>query len=35
MINATGRLEPKPDLAALLAQDRRAERARRHRAHAA
>jgi predicted N-acetyltransferase YhbS len=35
MINATGRLEPKPDLAALLAQDRRAERARRQRAHAA
>ncbi|HEY2757215.1 MAG TPA: N-acetyltransferase [Pseudolabrys sp.] len=35
MINATGRLEPKPDLAALLAQDRRAERARRHRPRAA
>jgi predicted N-acetyltransferase YhbS len=35
MISATGRLEPKPDLATLLAQDRRAERARRQRAHAA
>ena len=29
LINATGRLEPKPDLAALVAQDRRAGRARR------
>jgi len=29
LINATGRLEPKPDLAALVAQDRRASRTRR------
>jgi len=35
MISATGRREPKPDLAALLAQDRRAERARRQHADAA
>jgi predicted N-acetyltransferase YhbS len=32
LINATGRLAPKPDLAALVAQDRRAARSRRHRA---
>lgn len=35
MINATGRLEPKPDLAVLVARDRRAERGRSHRPHAA
>jgi predicted N-acetyltransferase YhbS len=35
MINAAGRLEPKPELAALVAQDRRAERARRHGSRAA
>jgi predicted N-acetyltransferase YhbS len=35
LIGATGRLEPKPDLAALVAQDRRAERGRRDRLHAA
>ena len=32
MISPTGRPEPKPDLAALVAQDRRTVRARRHRA---
>ena len=32
MINATGRVAEKPDLAALVAQDRRSHRARRHRA---
>jgi len=35
LINATGRLAPKPDLAALVAQDRRHARARRHGRHAA
>lgn len=35
LINATGLLAPKPDLAALLAQDRRLSRGRRHRPHAA
>lgn len=35
MIAATGRAEPKPDLAALVAQDRRAMRPRRHGARAA
>lgn len=35
LINATGRLEPKPDLAALVAQDRRSGRARGRRPHAA
>jgi predicted N-acetyltransferase YhbS len=35
LINATGRLEPKPELAALVAQDRRATRVRRHRPQAA
>jgi predicted N-acetyltransferase YhbS len=35
MINATGRPEPKPELAALVAQDRRTERARRHASRAA
>ena len=35
LINAAGRLAPKPDLAALVAQDRRLTRARRHRRHAA
>lgn len=35
MINATGRLEPKPELATLVAQDRRSERARGRRPRAA
>jgi predicted N-acetyltransferase YhbS len=35
MIAATGRPEPQPDLATLIAQDRRATRARRHHAKAA
>ena len=35
LINATGRLEPKPDLAALVARDRRTLRARRQPRHAA
>jgi len=35
LINATGRLTPKPDLAALVAQDRRHTRTRRHGRHAA
>jgi predicted N-acetyltransferase YhbS len=35
LINATGRLEPKPDLAALVARDRRSSRARRQPRHAA
>jgi predicted N-acetyltransferase YhbS len=35
LINATGRLAPKPDLATLVAQDRRASRARRHHTKAA
>jgi predicted N-acetyltransferase YhbS len=35
LIGTTGALAPKPDLAALVAQERRAKRARRHRAHAA
>jgi len=34
-IGATGAFEPKHDLAMLVAQERRAERARRHRPHAA
>lgn len=35
LVNPTGRLEPKPDLAALVAQDRRAARPRRQPRHAA
>jgi predicted N-acetyltransferase YhbS len=35
LIGATRQLASKPDLAALVAQDRRAKRARRHHAHAA
>jgi len=35
LIGATGRPEPKPDLAALVAQDRRVARTRRQRPHAA